>query len=409
MTTTTPPTPEHADDPHTHFWAVPELTGLTFDPLLARLLHEEPVARVRLPHGEGHAWLVTRYEDVKFVSADPRFSRRAVHGRSVTRLAPHFVPMEGAVGFADPPDHTRMRRVVARAFGTRALHVLREHAQDVMDGLLDRLARHGPPADLVEGVHRPFPLAVVGALMGVPEGDRPLVAHWSDALLAAGTGREAAEHARRETTRYFTELIGRSHGTGKETLAAVLADAVDEGTVDAHEAVGLAVLVQIGGTHAVRNNSANMVYALLTHPGHLVRLRAEPGLLPRAVDELLRYIPHRNAVGLSRIALEDVEVGGVTIAKDDPVYVSYLTANRDPAVFPDPDKLDFDRGYNPHVAFGHGPHGCPGSALARVESEILLDSLWTRFPDLRLAVPENELRWQRGALLRGPETLPVTW
>ncbi|MET9955848.1 cytochrome P450 [Streptomyces sp. NPDC006339] len=410
MTTTThPETPDDATEPQVHFWAVPDLDGLTFDPLLAKLLHEDPVTRVRLPHGEGHAWLVTRYEDVKFVSVDPRFSRQAVYGRSITRLAPHFIPMEGAVGFADPPDHTRMRRVVARAFSARALRSLRDHAQDVMDRLLDRLEEHGPPADLMEMVNRPFPLAMVSELMGVPEGDQPLMAQWSDTIISAGAGREASEKAKAEMARYFTELIGRSHGTGKEFLAAVLADAVDDTTLDEQEAVGLAVLIQIGGAHAVRNNSANMVYALLTHPEHLARLRAEPDLLPQAVDELLRYIPHRNAVGLSRIAMEDVEVGGVTIPEGDPVYVSYLTANRDPSVFPNPEKLDFDRGYNPHVAFGHGPHYCPGSALARIESEILLDSLWTRFPDLRLAVPEERIRWQRGALIRGPETLPVTW
>ncbi|MFI9117166.1 cytochrome P450 [Streptomyces venezuelae] len=406
MTTTTTDDP---DTPQVHFWAVPDLTGLDFDPLLAKLLHEDPVTRVRLPHGEGHAWLVTRYEDVKFVSVDPRFSRQAVWGRSITRVAPHFIPMEGAVGFADPPDHTRMRRVVARAFSARALRSLRDHAQDVMDRLLDRVEEHGAPADLMELVNRPFPLAMVSELMGVPEGDQPLMALWSDTIISAGAGREASETAKAEMGRYFTELIGRNHGTGKETLAAVLADAVDDDTLTEHEAVGLAVLIQIGGAHAVRNNSANMVYALLTHPEHLARLRAEPELVPQAVDELLRYIPHRNAVGLSRIALEDVEVGGVTIPSGDPVYVSYLTANRDPAVFPDPERLDFDRAYNPHVAFGHGPHYCPGSALARIESEILVDTLWTRFPNLRLAVPEDQLRWQRGALIRGPETLPVTW
>ncbi|MEU3483488.1 cytochrome P450 [Streptomyces sp. NPDC033753] len=406
MTTTAPDT---ADAPQVHFWAVPDLTGLDFDPLLAKLLHEDPVTRVRLPHGEGHAWLVTRYEDVKFVSVDPRFSRQAVWGRSITRVAPHFMPMEGAVGFADPPDHTRMRRVVARAFSARALRTLRDHAQEVMDRLLDRVEEHGAPADLMELVNRPFPLAMVSELMGVPEGDRPLMARWSDAIISAGAGREVSEQARADMGRYSTELIGRSHGTGKETLAAVLAGAVDEDTLTEHEAVELAVLIQIGGAHAVRNNSANMVYALLTHPEHLARLRAEPALVPRAVDELLRYIPHRNAVGLSRIALEDVEVGGVTIPAGEPVYVSYLTANRDPDVFPEPERLDLDRGYNPHVAFGHGPHSCPGSALARIESEILLDSLWTRFPNLRLAVPEDRLRWQRGALIRGPETLPVTW
>ncbi|MBT2440211.1 cytochrome P450 [Streptomyces sp. ISL-36] len=407
MTTTA--TPESPDTPKVHFWAVPDLTGLDFDPLLAKLLHEDPVTRVRLPHGEGHAWLVTRYEDVKFVSVDPRFSRQAVWGRQVTRLAPHFIPMDGAVGFADPPDHTRMRRVVARAFSARALRALRDHAQATMDRLLDAMEEQGAPADLMAMVNRPFPLAMVSELMGVPEDDQPLMAKWSDTIISAGAGREASERAKADMGQYFTDLIGRSHGTEKETLVAVLADAVDDATLEEHEAVGLAVLIQIGGAHAVRNNSANMVYALLTHPDHLARLRAEPELLPQAVDELLRYIPHRNAVGLSRIALEDVEVGGVLIPAGDPVYVSYLTANRDPDVFPDPERLDFDRDYNPHVAFGHGPHYCPGSALARIESEILLDSLWTRFPGLRLAVPEEEIQWQRGALIRGPETLPVTW
>ncbi|MGW7431692.1 cytochrome P450 [Streptomyces sp. NPDC054861] len=407
MTTTV--TPQPTDAPQVHFWAVPDLTGLDFDPLLARLLHEDPVTRVRLPHGEGHAWLVTRHEDVKFVSVDPRFSRQAVWGRQVTRLAPHFIPMDGAVGFADPPDHTRMRRVVARAFSARALRSLRDHAQATMDRLLDEVERHGAPADLMAMVNRPFPLAMVSELMGVPEDEQPLTAHWSDTIISAAAGREASEKAKDEMGKYFTDLIARSHGSGEETLVAVLADAVDDTTLEEHEAVGLAVLIQIGGAHAVRNNSANMVYALLTHPEHLARLRAEPALLPRAVDELLRYIPHRNAVGLSRIAMEDVEVGGVLIPRGDPVYVSYLTANRDPEVFPDPERLDFDRDPNPHVAFGHGPHYCPGSALARIESEILLDSLWTRFPGLRLAVPEDEIPWQRGALIRGPETLPVTW
>nr|WP_324616739.1 cytochrome P450 [Streptomyces sp. XY332] len=152
-----------------------------------------------------------------------------------------------------------------------------------------------------------------------------------------------------------------------------------------------------------------MVYALLTHPAHLARLRTEPELVPQAVEELLRYIPHRNAVGLARIALEDVEVGGVLIRAGEPVYVSYLTANRDQDVFADPDRLDFDRVHNPHVSFGYGPHFCPASTLARMESEILLRSLWDRFPSLRLAVPEGELAWEQGALIRGPEKLPVTW
>ncbi|MEW2415542.1 cytochrome P450 [Streptomyces sp. NPDC046866] len=410
-------------DATVHFWSPPDLPGLDFDPFLARMLHEEPVARIRLPHGEGHAWLVTRHADVRFVSADPRFSRRAVMGNDVTRVAPHFIPMDGAVGVADPPDQTRMRKVVAGAFTARAMRRLRERAQQVMDGLLDAMERQGPPADLMALVHRPFPLAMVGELLGAPAEDRPRLARWSDTILSAGAGREASEQAKAEIAEYFRELIGGRRGgaahlprqlapgeeAAPEDLAAVLADGIDTGRITFDEAVGLAVLILLGGTHAPDNNSANMVFALLTHPGHLARLRAEPELLPRAVEELLRYIPHRNAVGLSRIALEDVEVGGVTIPAGDAVYVSYLTANRDPEVFADPGSLDFDRPAFPHVAFGYGPHYCPGATLARMEAEILLTSLWERFPDLRLAVPPAELRWRRGALIRGPEALPVQW
>ncbi|MFI5829118.1 cytochrome P450 [Streptomyces sp. NPDC051578] len=397
------------DERSVHFWAPPDLPGLTFDPLLARLLHEEPVARVTLPHGRGDAWLVTRYDDVRFVSVDPRFGRRAVMGRDITRLAPHFIPMDGAVGVCDPPDHTRMRRVVARAFTSRSLSRLRAYAQQVMDGLLDRMEEHGGPLDLVAHLNRPFPLAMVGALLGVPEEDRPRMARWTDTILSAARGREASERAKAEMADYFRRPPVREGSGAGEDLRGALADAVGEGVLSPDEAVGLAVLVQIGGAHAVRNNSANMVYALLTHPAHLARLRAEPELVPQAVEELLRYIPHRNAVGLARIALEDVEVGGVLIRAGEPVYVSYLTANRDPDVFADPDRLDFDRVHNPHVSFGHGPHFCPASTLARMESEIMLRSLWGRFPGLRLAVAEHELAWERGALIRGPEKLPVTW
>ncbi|MEU1403264.1 cytochrome P450 [Streptomyces sp. NPDC005728] len=411
-----------ASTPPVHFWTPPDLPGLDFDPLLARLLHEEPVARIRLPNGEGHAWLVTRYEDVRFVSTDPRFSRKAVVGRSVTRLAPHFIPLDEAIGLADPPDHTRMRRVVAGAFTARSMNRLRDHAQQVMGELLDRMERHGPPVDLVAHLNRPFPLAMVSTLTGVPEEDRAQMARWSDAIISATAGRAASERAKGEIADYFTALLReraagprvpaqvRPDGAARpDDLAGVLAEGVEAGALSLDEAVALAVLVQISGAHAVRNNSANMVYALLTHPAHLARLRAEPALVPRAVEELLRYIPHRNAVGLSRIALQDVAVGGVTIPRDDAVYVSYLTANRDPAVFADPDGLDFDRAGPAHVAFGHGPHYCPGAALARMESELVVTSLWDRFPTLRLDVPEERLRWQRRALIRGPEELPVRW
>jgi biflaviolin synthase len=388
------------------FWDVPDLRATDFDPLLAELLRDEPVSRIRLPNGDGHAWLVTRYEDVRFVTSDARFSRRAVVGRSVTRLAPHFIPLDDAVGFADPPEHTRLRRAAARAFTARSVEALRPRAQRRLHELVDAMERHGSPADLMEYVHGPFPLAVVSDLMGVPESDRPAMREWGRVLLSAGHGRERSERAKAEIGAYFTELL--SHHTGDD-LAGLLAAAVERDELSLPEAVGLAVLIQVSGAHAVQNNSGNMMYALLTHPEHLARLRADPDLLPQAVEELLRWIPHRSGVGLSRIATEDVAVGGVVIRAGEAVYASYLTANRDPDVFDDPENLDFDRSFNPHVSFGHGPHHCVASALARMESQVIVSTLLNRLPGLRLAVPVEDLRWQRAALIRGPETLPVAW
>ncbi len=398
-----------ADEHPVRFWDVPDLRGLDFDPFMAECLRDEPVCRVKLPNGEGHAWFVTRYEDVKFVTSDPRFSRQAVLGRPITRLAPHFIPLDEAVGFADPPEHTRLRKAVARSFTARSLDRLRPGAQRAADELLDEMEQEGPPADLMEHLHGPLPLAVISDLMGVPAADRPRMAQWTNIQLSAAHGREASERAKNGMAGYFTDLLRARLAEPRDDLAGELAQAIEQGDLSLEEGVAIALLIQASAAHAVRNNSGQMVYALLTHPRHAERLRAEPDLLPQALEELLRFIPHRNAVGLARIAMEDVEVGGVLIRQGEVVHSSYLTANRDPAVFDRPDELDFDRTHNPHLSFGHGPHFCLGSMLARLECEVIVSTLLRRFPDLCLAVPVEDVRWQRSALIRGPETLPVTW
>lgn len=394
--------------PPVRFWPVRDLAGVEFDPDLAALMREGPLARIRLPNGEGWAWLVTRHEDVRAVTNDPRFSRRAVVGSDVTRLAPHFIPVAGAVGFEDPPDHTRLRRAVAPAFTSGGVERLRGRAQAVLDELVDEVLRDGPPADLVAGVLAPFPLAVVCELMGVPAGDRPAMHEWTSLILSSAEGAERSERARNAMCDYFAGVLGERRGTGGEDVIGLLAAAVADGEVTEGEAVGLALLIQIGG-EAVTNNTGNMAYILLTRPDLRDRLHEDPGLRTTAVDELLRWIPHRNGVGLCRIATEDVTVGGQVIRRGEAVYVSYLAANRDPDVFADPDGIVLDRSPNPHVAFGYGPHYCVGALLARLETELLFAALVDRFPGMRLAVPAEELRWRPGALIRGPEGLPVVW
>ncbi|MEU9735454.1 cytochrome P450 [Streptomyces sp. NPDC048002] len=394
--------------PPVRHWPALDLNGVAFDPVLTELMREDPLTRIQLPNGEGWAWLVTRYEDVRMVVNDPRFSREAVMDRPVTRLAPHFIPARGAVGFLDPPDHTRLRRSVAAAFTVKGVERIRDRARRMLEELVDELIQDGPPADLTATVLTPFPIAVICELMGVPAADHRVMHTWTQLILSSAHGADISEKARDEMGAYFTELIGRRADGPGEDVASLLGAAVGRGEVTTEEAVGLAVLLQIGG-EAVTNNSGQMFYILLTRPDLTARLRAEPEIRPQAVDELLRYIPHRNAVGLSRIATEDVGVRGVRIRAGDAIYVSYLAANRDPDVFPYPETIDFSRTPNPHVSFGFGPHYCPGGMLARLESQLLLDALLDRLPGLRLAVDAEKVPFRKGALIRGPESLPVTW
>ncbi|MCG7203618.1 cytochrome P450 [Streptomyces arenae] len=389
-------------------WEVPDLAGVDFDPTLSELMREGPVTRIQLPNGEGWAWLVTRYDDVRMVANDTRFSREAVMEQPVTRLAPHFIPDRGAVGFLDPPDHTRLRRTVASALTTKGVERVREKARRMLDEIVDELVRAGPPADLTAAVLSPFPIAVICEVMGVPAADRHSMHLWTQLILSSSHGKEVSERAKREMSAYFSDLVALREDSTGEDVTSLLGAAVGRGEVTLEEAVGLAVLLQIGG-EAVTNNSGQMFYLLLTRPDLLGRLRTEPEIRPRAIDELLRYIPHRSAVGLSRIALQDVEIKGVRIRAGDAVYVSYLAANRDPDVFPAPETIDLTRSPNPHVAFGFGPHYCPGGQLGRLEEELLVDALLDRLPGLRLAVPPEQVPFRKGALIRGPEALPVTW
>ncbi|MFF7974965.1 cytochrome P450 [Streptomyces sp. NPDC007905] len=394
--------------PPVRHWPAVDLAGPEFDPVLNELMREGPLARIQLANGEGWAWLVTRYDDVRRVSNDPRFSREAVMGKQVTRLAPHFIPDRGAVGFLDPPDHTRLRRSVAAAFTSKGVERVRDKARVMLDELVEELLQNGPPADLTATILSPFPIAVICELMGVPAADRHGMHTWTQLILSSSHGKDVSEKAKHEMSAYFSDLIGLREGSTAEDVASLLGAAVGRAEVTLEEAVGLAVLLQIGG-EAVTNNSGQMFYLLLTRPDLVERLRSDPGIRPKAIDELLRYIPHRNAVGLSRIALEDVEIRGVRIRAGDPVYVSYLAANRDPDVFPDPESIDFSRSPNPHVAFGFGPHYCPGGMLARLECELLVETLLNRVPGLKLAVPPEQVPFRKGALIRGPEALPVTW
>ncbi|MFJ6912628.1 cytochrome P450 [Streptomyces sp. NPDC101133] len=389
-------------------WPALDLDGPEFDPVLADLMREGPLTRVRLPHGEGWAWLATRYDDVKAITNDPRFGRAEVTKRQVTRLAPHFKPRPGSLAFADQPDHNRLRRAVAGAFTVGTAKRLRPRAQEILDGLVDGVLAEGPPADLVERVLEPFPITVVSEVMGVPTADRERVHSWTRQIISTSGGAEAAERAKQGLYGWITETVRARADSAGDDVYSLLGAAVGRGEVGETEAVGLAGPLQIGG-EAVTHNVGQMLYLLLTRPELMTRMRERPEARGTALDELLRWISHRTSVGLARIALEDVEVHGVRIAAGDPVYVSYLAANRDPDVFPDPDRIDLDRDPNPHLAYGNGHHFCTGAVLARMQTELLVDTLLERLPGLRLAVPADQVAWRRKTMIRGPRTLPCTW
>ncbi|WP_158883695.1 cytochrome P450 [Amycolatopsis anabasis] len=395
-----------------HYYEPQDIVGLAFDPVLDDLLRNEPVARIRLPYGEGEAWLVTRYHDVKFVTSDPRFSRAAVPGRPVPKMTKHFVPLDRAVSYSDPPEHARVRKVVAKPFSQAGVERLRPLAQRTAHNLVDALVAGGRPGELVRQVLHPFPTMMIGTVLGVPASDWPQMSSWAETLLSVAADQEAADRAqaiKAQAGEYFRGLARQRRERPCEDLISVLVAAVDDGALVEEELLALVSLMQFNGGHTVRTNTSTMVYTLLTRPHLWARLRTEPEVLPRAVEELLRFVPHKSGVGQPRIATEDVEVGGVLIRSGEVVYVSYVTANWDSTVYPNPEQVDFDRPEVPHLAFGHGPHYCMGPGLARMEAQVLLSTLVQRLPELRLAVPAEQLPWLSRSLVRGLVEIPVTW
>lgn len=384
---------------------------LDFDPQLRELLTEEPVARIRMPYGEGEAWLVTRYEDVRTVTTDRRFSRSAVLGRDFPRMTPEPIVQAESINLMDPPASSRLRSLVAKSFTPRRVDHMRARTQGIVDQLLDEMEKDGNPSDFVARVSAPLPLITICEALGIPEADRPwLRAHALTMMNMGAAGRENAVRAKAELRSYFTELTAERRRSPGEDLISTLATARDgEELLDDQELAVMAMVLLITGQDTTTYQLGNIAYTLLTRPALLESLRAAPDRLPRTIEELLRYIPFRKGVGIPRIALEDVELSGVPIRAGDVVHVSYLTANRDGLKFERPDELDPDRPSIPHMTFGWGAHHCLGAPLATMELEVAFTSLLARFPALRLDVPPEEIRWNTTSIWRYPLALPVTW
>ncbi len=378
--------------------------------LLARLRTSRPIAPARTPD-YGRIWIITRYADVRTALADPRLAKDVHRWPGGGKSRPsETVNLHAHMLNSDPPDHARLRRLVQKAFTPRRVEQLRPRAEEIAACLLDELAEaRGDVVDLLDQYARPLPIAVFCDLLGIPVADRERI---SVAVVDYGK-REESERAIRELAAYFTKLVAAKRAEpGNDLLSAlVLArdNAEESGTEDeltSTELLSTAFQLATAGFDTTVNLIASGTLALLTHPAEMARLREKPALLPAAVEELLRFTnPVNHAT--DRFTTEDVPIGDVVIPAGEWVLSVITSANRDPAQFPEPGRLDLRRDASGHVAFGYGIHYCLGASLARMEAEVAFGALLARFPRMSLAGSPEELRWRQVSLMNGLESLPV--
>ncbi|MET7619592.1 cytochrome P450 [Streptomyces sp. NPDC005408] len=384
---------------------------LVADPyaVYARLREAGPVHRIAGTDGLP-AWLVTRYDDVRQALADPRLSldkRNAAPGNYRGMALPPA--LDANLLNMDPPDHTRIRRLVSQAFTPRRVAQLREPIRRTADQLLDAIAPNGR-ADLIASYAAPLPIRVICDLLGVAPEDRRDFRAWTDALVAPDPAEPSrAKEAVGGLLASFTQLIARKRAEpADDLLSALIAVRDEEDRLSEDELMSLAFLILFAGYENTVHLIGNATLALLSHPDQLAALRADPGRLAGAVEELARY-DGPAPLAIRRFPLEDISIGGVTIPAGGTVLLSLAAAHRDPHRFTDPDRLDIGRDATGHLALGHGIHYCLGAPLARMETEIALAALLERFPRLELDAPVSELRRRPSMRARGLLTLPVRY
>jgi len=384
-----------------------------FDPprQITRLREARPVSPMVFPDGH-EGWLVTGYDAVRQLMADTRFSSRQDIGilhvlevipdmPAVTEPSPQ---MPGVFIAMDPPDHTRLRKRLTGAFTVKRMKQLEEHVIDIAERQLDELARLTPPVDLVKEFALPVPSLVICELLGVPYADRETFQVNSAKFLVKDQPLDEKMAALGALTTYLSELVTSKRAAPDEDILSDLARH-DDLTIE--ELTGIAFLLLLAGHETTANMLALGTFALLEHPEQLAELRANPDLLPDAVEELLRYLSIADI--FYRYATEDIELGGETIGKGSTVVVSLLAANHDPQRFDNPDTLDLHRKARGHLSFGHGIHQCLGQQLARIEMRAGFEGLLRRFPTLKLAIPAGEVKLKTDMNIYGVHELPVTW
>jgi cytochrome P450 len=375
-------------------------------PSYQRAQHEDPVTRVDLWDGT-HCWLVTRYQDVRSVLGDPRFSADATRdgfpflspGRKIIgTVGQSFIRM-------DDPEHTRFRRMLTSDFMLKKMETLRPRIQYIADDLLDRMTAGRTQADLVAEFALPLPSLVICLLLGVPYEDHGYFQSCSRVMLDNRSTPEEIRVAREDLSGYMARLAKQKRVEPDDGIVSRLAGR-EELTDDEVASMGLLLLV--AGHETTANMTSLSVLALLRNPEQLARLQEDPTRIKGAVEELLRYLSIVHS-GLPRVATEDLELGGRQIKAGEGVLCMINTANRDEEAFPLADDLDVHRDARRHVAFGFGVHQCLGQPLARAELQIALETILRRLPDLRLAAEFDEIRFRHEMLVYGVHELPVMW
>lgn len=379
-------------------------------PEFQAVVENQPVARVELPSG-ATAWLVTGYHEARQVATDPRFSRSLAADVERTRSGVAKFAADTIFGM-DAPEHTRLRKLVSSAFTSRRVEDLRPQVVQIVSDLLDGLLAGPYPADLVSNFSLQLPIRVICEMLGVPPEDQAEFLGWSDSLIG-DWGRDPAETttAMNAIFAYFADLIEMKRKDPKDDLVTALIAARDDNDrLSEDELVRFGTVLLVAGHETTANQISMSLLTLLAHPAQMERLRSDLSLLPSAVDELMRFVQLRpSGIQLGRVTTEEVELGGVTIAKGEMVLPFFQTANRDPRIFREPNEFDIGRAEGAHMSFGAGLHYCLGAPLARMELQEAFRGLLTRLPGVRLAVPTEKLRFKPNHAFYSPYELPIRW
>jgi cytochrome P450 len=377
----------------------------------AALRDTEPITRAELPTGRT-AWLITRHDHVRRILTDPRVSSdRAAPGFPRLMAVSPEVLRDSAISLIgmDPPVHTEHRRSVINEFTVKRMRSMRPRIQEIVDTCIDGILAADRPVDLVHALSLPVPSLVICELLGVPYADHDFFQQCTAVLVSRRSTGDQRTAAFGELRTYLDNLVSaKEKDPGDDLIGRMALKYRNSGLAGHEELVALARLLLVAGHETTANMISLSAVALLENPRQLAALRADPALLPQAVEELLRYFSIADQAG-SRIALEDIEIGGVLIRKGEGVITLGLSANWDERVFDRPEDLDIERGARHHVAFGYGAHQCLGQNLARVELEVVIETLFRRIPGLRLAVDLAEVAFKYDSAIYGIAELPVTW